>query len=252
MELSRLNRMDICRISLFAMLLAGIPLCGSCADAQFSYRSLNQKRPEYYEIKIEFPEFRVDSPLTRLANESIRNWVNQEKTEFVQTAENAVQDALKDPDSKKLFFPSSWDLWIKCEVTYFHRNRLLSTRCHIFQYSGGAHPMEYWKAFNYGIINGKEKPLTLSDFFPVNTNFRRIVTESINKGLRSSPDLQDQQFEPNDLSEEQLNHFVLAPNAVHFLFDRCEIGPCSNGELDLKLDLKYFSPDFGRGLLIGP
>jgi len=213
------------------------------ASAQIQVQQLKSKKPGLYTVETKYPRFRETTTLTRFANSMILDWVKHDQEEYIT--------AVTDEDSielRKVLVNPDWDYQAECRATMLRPKNLISVLCHIFQYSGGAHPIAYYQVFNFGILAGKERALTLSNFFlhgvVPTEEIRKVITRKLKTQRRNS--LNGLSV---DLKDTELDNFVVERDGITFVFDQCQITACVAGELEAKLTIQDLGPEFKKDLL---
>jgi len=234
-----------------AALMLFILISCQSASAQFEMQELKSSKPGIYIAVTTYPHFRETSPLTRLANSQIDDWVRDDQDRYITAVTGEYGDGMREINqemAKEYGGKASNDAWeysVGCRVTSFRPRNLISVLCRVFEYSGGAHPMTSYQVFNFGTLAGQERVLTLSDFFREGTSLPNGIGKVIVRKLKSPEGNSIGRIELND---NEVDKFVVEPDGLRFVFDQCELS-CPAHELEAKLKIQDLGPDFRKDLL---
>lgn len=218
-------------------------LACSAVGAKTVIKTLQARKAGYYEATTRFPQFAERTPLTQLANRTLRDWATRTQNDFLDGTQTA---------QKQLGKPiSPYQRLVNTKVTCYYAPRLISVQFDTLEFMGGAHPNSDYVVFNFGMINGKPKRLKLDDFFRGGAEHRRVVSDLVINKLRDNPAAASvQSGEVTALNTEQLDRFSIVPDGLIFLLNHYEVGPYSSGRFQVKLTLDELGPDFKKALLI--
>lgn len=233
-----------------AALLLFMVISFQSASAQVEVRELKSGKPRIYSAKTTYPHFRETTPLTRLANSKIVDWVKRDQADHILTDEEAAEIRKMDQEQAEEnggngWSNTPWEYSVGCRVTIFRPRDLISVLCRVFVYSGGAHPMTSYQVFNFGTLAGQERVLTLSDFFREGASPPGGISKVILHKLKNP---EGNSVEGIDLNDDELDKFVVEPDGLRFVFDQCELS-CPAHELESKLAIQDLGPDFKKNLL---
>jgi len=228
----------LCCVAL--MLLLGAGLCRA-DDAET--QTLTAERPGYLKAETKLPFFSEASPIARMANEAITGFALRRQTTFVQESLRTLDQTGK---------PSApYEYRAEGKVAY-RSPMLLSVGVDLFSFSGGAHGDPEFFGFNFGIVDGKEKRLTLGDLFERGTDYEKLVSDAVIGKLKADPKATEVAGgRVTRLSRVQLNRFVASPDGLTFVLNPSEVGPSSSGTFRVTLPLAELGPSFKRAMLLG-
>jgi len=222
--------------------IALLVLTWQVVNAQTTLRTLKNVRPSYYEAETKYPHFTGRTPLARFASRTISKWAKKTHSQFIR--ESKV--VLRMPSRPML--PYFYE--VRPKVTYCHASRLISVRFSCSEYTGGAHPNSWYAVFNFGLIDGKPRRLTLGDLFRKGSAYRQRISNAILQKLRRDERaLYIVSGEVTSLSTPQLNSFSIGYDSLTFLLNPYEVGPYASGSFEVKLSLAELGPDFRKSLI---
>ena len=191
-----------------------------------------------YEVKTSIPTFSKPTPLAKFARQTSMAWALKEHKMFIKEAEKDF------PGNKKPSHPYEHDMTYR---TSFYSPNLISLYFDQYENRGGPHPNSYYHAMTFGIKNGKPQQLKLKDLFIPNSEYKREVSEAVIAKLRKNPRaIQVQEGEVNELTDEQLERFVVTKSGLTFLINTYEVGPHAVGRFEVKLTFAELGEDFRR------
>ena len=120
--------------------------------------------------------------------------------------------------------------------TYELNNNFVSIRFEISEYTGGAHPMNYSKSFNYDLK--KNKIINLSDILDSNKNYLNSISEkTIQYLLKINTDngITDEDWirEGASPKEENFQTFTFNKNNIVFSFDAYQVAAYAAGRQEI-------------------
>lgn len=225
------------------MLLAFALLCSS-SFAATTLKTLSSARPGYYHAVGKYPVFSERTPVARLANQTLAAWARRTHQTFIRESEQTFKDLGKPTANYEQVFT--------CSIGFNDAPRLISVRFERMEYTGGAHPNTIALTFNFGLINGTAKRLTLGDLFTSGSDYRKKVNDLVMAQLKKNEAaafVADGTMK--NLNTEQLERFVIEPDGLRFILNRYEAGPYAAGDFEVKLNLRELGSDFKRQLLVG-
>ena len=139
---------------------------------------------------------------------------------------------------------------IESQITSFSHYAspsLYSVGMQDYLYEDGAHGGLLRVTFNFALVNGQPKRLSLADFFTTGSDYRSQVEKILLAKLHKDPRAL---FigTVTALTPAQLNRFVVESDGLRFWFDQYEVAPYSAGPVDVKLTIAELGPDFRRSL----
>ncbi len=124
----------------------------STGDASTDSLHVEQDSTERYSFRAEFPTELETLPLAR---DSILAWTDERKLDFVARA-----SGYELPDDVPL---RPWEMLIQYHIA-MNTDRFTSVLASGYEYTGGAHGMPFYEAFNFDVESGRR--LALEDLFP--------------------------------------------------------------------------------------
>jgi hypothetical protein len=196
------------------------------------------------DVKISREEERVSIDVFYPQYENVPAIINSEIKNFAEAE-------IENIDSLKLAeIPTSSDATYFLKINYETEQAntdYLSLVFTINIYTGGAHPNEYFRTFNYNIRDGSK--VELKDIFPESTDaildlkpqiaqsVRKVLTETlkVNGDISSDPD--ELLFEPiADLGDEVFQNFTFSSSDVIFYFSPYDIAPYVAGPIVARVE----------------
>lgn len=119
-------------------------------------------------------------------------------------------------------------------ATVLNKGNVVSITGGCYTYMGGAHGLGVARTYNYGLVGGKPKRLTLWDI--VQKSSRQEIRLMLLGKASANPNtdwIQDGIY--NDFTEDQLNRFWIAPDALVFEFNPYELGSYAAGAFTFRL-----------------
>lgn len=192
------------------------------------YRTGNfptQNRAHFVE-NVQYPVFVGRGSFVKDVNRSVYKFVEKYVSDFEKGARDFQRDIPGRPTA-------DWELDIKFTVS-ISTEGLISLIVHSYDYSGGAHPNSFDDCLNYQNRVGRAYKLQFSDLLRKGNSTSDFVGEFI------LPEVNRQkiarQVETVDSIESKLmDHFVLTPAGIAFLFNKYDVGPYVEGEYMVKL-----------------
>lgn len=227
-----------------ALAVKGVMLMSATmAGAQTIYRKVEAKKTGF-DVTAKVPVFADKTPVAMMSNAAMMTWVKKAQAGFLKETEPPFKDSVV-----KLY---TWGA--TPTVHYYYAPRLASVSFVQGWYTGGNHPNFVYYTFNYGVIDGKAKKLTLTDVFSKRLSAADIK-QQVNDLILNKLRLQDRASFVVDgsiakLSEAQLNRFVLTREGMTFLFPPYELASYAAGDFKVELSLSELGPDFRRALIL--
>ncbi|HRH31087.1 MAG TPA: DUF3298 and DUF4163 domain-containing protein [Candidatus Paceibacterota bacterium] len=184
-------------------------------------------------INVTYPEF---ENVPAVINSDIKSFIDTE----VANIEKLVAEGMPDSVVTSYSFSANYEVE-QANTDYFS---LVFT---VNEYTGGAHPNQYFRTFNYDVDTGKE--LKLSDLYPVDDKYLNNLKPKIKVGVHeelanrladagdSSMNPDDMLFEDiNDLDETAFQRFTFGTSYIRFFFSPYDIAPYAAGPIVVKVD----------------
>lgn len=224
-------------------LLAFVLLGAFSQAADYTTKTLKSAKPEAYQAMTTYLVWSASHPLAKVANPVLKEWATKLHNSWVKDVVDA-QKAGEKPTS-------AWELEIGQEVVRGDI-RVISVIASIYDYSGGAHPNHGSASFNFAMIGGKPKRLTLEDLFRKGSNPGKMVSAKVIAKLKNEEgaDLV-KDGEIKVLDKKQLDHFTIGADGLTWYFDPYEVGPYAAGDFQVKLTWKELGPSLNRAIVLG-
>lgn len=208
------------------------------------YRVMKTGEKGLYEAKCKYPVFQSSEPVAAMANAEIKKWAASQQNAFLKECKDYFKQFKEKPEAP-------WEQTIDGEAVT-HNSKIISVRIRVNTFTGGAHPVFEDTVFNYAVVNGKAKRLTLDDLFVDRAASRKHVHSLLIKKLKATGNAQWlEDGTVTSLEPAQLNRFVVGRSALTFLFNPYEVGPWAVGNFEIPLTFKELGPKFKKGLLGG-
>lgn len=204
------------------------------APRSFSMRTTKITR-RHYQTEVTYPVFRRAGALSRLANHNLKQFALKRRAAFLKSAHETLQQFTP---------PAKLEQDLAFASGPFQGPRLITGRFEQYEYLGGAHPMTMTFCFNFGLVNGHAKQLSLGDFFRNDSTYQKRVTQILLSKLRQQKADWIIEGVVSYFNVEQLNNFVAEKDGLHFYFDPYAVGPYAAGPYEVKLTSKDLGPTF--------
>lgn len=215
--------------------------CSALFPSAASGLEVRDVRPGYYRAVTRIPDL-SSGIWRRVVNLVCAPWARRMHADFIRECMANVRDRGK-PEHP-------YEYQARGRIAY-QSPRLVSILFDALQYTGGAHPLAFYRTFNLGIVNGKPGLLRLADFFAPGSDFHAQVSDAvINKLMLNEAATDVVNGEVTRLTAEQLERFVVEPDVLRFFFKHYEIGPYAAGRFEVKLTIQELGTDFKRALLL--
>jgi hypothetical protein len=229
------------RISfLAAALLLALPAATCWAD-DTDTQTFTAERPGCLKAETKVPFFPEASPLSRIANAEVTRFVLRRQTTFVEEGLETL-DQIGKPNAP-------YEYRAEGKVAY-RTPALISIALELYSYSGGAHGNQEFVAFNFGLVDEKEKQLALGDFFGRGVDPEKLVSNAVIEKLKADPKATEVTGgRVTRLNRAQLNRFVPESDGLTFVLNPYEVGPSSSGLFRVKLTADELGSSFKKSML---
>ena len=174
-----------------------------------------------HEIKCKVPVFGGGGLVARLANRTIALAIQED----VKMLKSRVAEDWAEKDHTP---PAPYFLGIEPDVS-LATDQLISLHLSAESFTGGAHGSLWLPAYNFGIVKGKPKKLTLQDLFLKSRDANDIVSRIVIAELRENGASSATSGGMTELSEHQANNFVISKKGLTFLFEPYSAGSWAEG-----------------------
>jgi hypothetical protein len=203
-----------------------VTLCLPVLLLAASQNHLSDKAKGKWEATAEIPMVKGSSPVQRLAARDIV----QGETKWFQHFIKIAHEDFKDDPNPGL---NEWSYEAGGTVT-MNRPDLVSIDAGCYSYMGGAHGLGTTRTYNYGLVEGKAKRLTLWDIVQkMSRQEMRLILLGKATATEGTDWIQDGMI--NDFTDEQYNRFWIAKDALVFEFDPYELGSYASGPFTFRI-----------------
>ncbi len=198
---------------------------------QARYVTFRKKRAKRYDISITYPVFSARSPVSRLANRSLREYAEHEAAKFIRLS---LEDS--DAGGQGTRGPGgAYELEIHPAIT-LARPDMISIYFSRYSFSGGVHPNTDFPAFTFGMIDGAAKLLALSDLFTRGTDPYAVLTPVTLpklKALNASSVVGEDSIKK--LDRDHLRNWCVTPAGITLLFAPYDVASYAEGAFPTKI-----------------
>ncbi len=165
------------------------------------------------------------SPLANLARSTVRRAESKDYDEFMKQAREVERDFGYD--------------WPGCSFessskVAFQDARAISIVVDCYQYLGGAHGIGVTRTYNFGLVQGKPKELSLKDVVGAG-NVEKVQILLIEKIVKHPRTAWKDMGWLTELSEEQLNRFWVNKKGLTWEFNPYELASYADGPFTFSL-----------------
>ena len=213
------------------------------AEAQVTYKTITAKKKGVIS-SAKMPVFRAKTPVAALANQTLTAFVKKGQTAFLKET-TAPPKGSPVPEYSQEYTAKTY---------YNYAPRLISVEVGTSFYTGGAHPGYAVQCFNFGNIDGKVKRLGLLDLFSKKAeskDTRQQIKDALLNKLHSLKDIASfvKDGTVTDLTNAQLDNFVILADGLEFIFSPYEVGSWAEGVITVKLSVSELGSEFRKMLL---
>lgn len=164
-------------------------------------------------------------PLSNLARNTVRKVETKGYNEFMTQARETERELGKDLPG------CSYEVSSKVA---FQDARTISIVLGCYQYMGGAHGVGVTRTYNFGVVGGKPKQLTLKDVVGKN-NVEKVQVLLMEKIVKHPRTAWKDEGWLTELSEQQLNRFWVSKKGLTWEFDPYELASYADGPFSFSL-----------------
>ena len=186
--------------------------------------------------------FSVSQPYTenKQINESLDEWINQQKKEFTTEIENQ-ENTLKENE-----FRAHLNIQLETEKI---ADKIYTLEFEAYHISGGANGMTKMKPFVIDL--NQNKLLQLNDVLQLNETATESIQELILDELHSNPEVSDYIFD--DMTEQALKDpekwdWSVSRQGMTFYFDEYEIAAGAAGAIKVEIPMEKIKPYLNQEL----
>lgn len=209
--------------------------CGvALAQPKHSFRQISDVSKGRWTAITKYPVFEAPGSLRVLANRNIETWAKQDLAQFGRQARQYFRNPVPDPRFH-------WSYEVRFTVSDAGRD-LISCMPTIFTYTGGAHPNTTFHFFNFGMVKGKPKVLTIQDLFRRNVRALDEVSNVVIAKLLNNMNAEwVQNGEVKRLTQQQGDQFVIGRTGLTYHFEPYAMGPYVAGSFEVPVSFAELS-----------
>lgn len=170
---------------------------------------------------LSLPVFTSRSPLARLAESTVRGEETKKYQEFLGEIKKDFAELKKQGMAGQWGFEST-PLVAQNQPTF------IGIVVSGWRFEGGAHGMSTTQTYNFGIVDGKPKRLTIHDVVH-RDGFRELKLIMLAKAMKLEGADWINNGDVNDFTENQMNNFRVDGQGLIFEFDAYELGSYASG-----------------------
>lgn len=196
--------------------------------SQVGYRTEKfptQNRAHFVE-KVQYPVFLGHGSFVKDVNRSVYKFIEKYVTDFERGAREFQRDMPGRPTA-------DWELDINFTVSISSEG-LISLLIQQFDYSGGAHPNSFDDCLNYQNRGGRAYKLQFSDLLRNGKSTSDFVSAFILPEVNRQK-ISRQVETIDSIDPKLMDHFVITPAGLAFMFNKYDVGPYVEGEYMVKL-----------------
>ena len=202
---------------------------GPTSDVPVVTKTVNRSNHPFWESSIAMPKLKGESLLVAFANKHISQSVVSSEREFAKEAEIDNRGEFKSPNPYGFNATATFGL---------HRTNIITGYWAIWTFTGGAHGMTGYEEFNYAVMDGKPKALTLADVFGSSKSVGKELSIEIVASLMKDPNaMWVQDGSVNEFDVSSLAWF-LGDDGITFIIGPYLAGPYAAGQFDVNLPYK--------------
>ncbi len=185
---------------------------------------LRAKKANAWDLSVRYPRFSAAGPVAQKANESASARERKVFRDFLAQAEHDI------PDLKRQGSAGTYQLEVKPH-RIVDRPGLASGYVDRYDYLAGAHGTTRYEVVNYGLVEGRVRPLRIGDLFEAGDDAVGEASHAlvaIMKAMKDAPsDVASEKW--TRLTPEEADRFVVGKLGVLFLFDQYDVGYGAQG-----------------------
>lgn len=178
----------------------------------------------FYTIKISYPSIAGDKG--QAFNAEIKKLTSELQGKFIKDLQTPEQ--LKSIPTNVPLHKDSNELDISYKVMYNQNNKVSIRFTYFMSYFMAAHPISFYKTFNYDLVQNKE--LNLADMFKPNANYLAVLSNYCQKQL-SAKLLKDKTSDAEQIAagagpeEKNYQLWNITPKGLLISFDVYSVAP---------------------------
>jgi hypothetical protein len=211
-----------------------VALCAIAAASgiPFQTKSLRVAKEGWWEAEAKYPVFSAHSPVLDFGKAHLEANAHKLIEGFLKDAPTYLVNGAK-PDN-----PFALDS--SFSIAYSSKT-LLSLNTSTYEDMGGAHPNTQIDTFNFGLVHGRAKKLTLQDLFKQGVKGGPIMNKILMKALRKKNLSFIEDGSIKSLEAKDLDNFVLTPKGFDYLFSAYEVASYAEGPQTVHVNFSQVS-----------
>lgn len=197
---------------------------------------LYDKKPDYWVVESTIKVVPGSSSLVKLANKTISEAEMKDFAIFLKMAKTDV------PDMKYRGIDAHYEYNASTEIMW-KKPHFISVVIWVYVYTAGAHGMQFSRHYNFALINGKPKRVSVWDVLKSGPSDKQSLQLAL-LGKAMAQDGTDwvQDGTVTEFSQTQLDHFWVSDEGIAWEFAPYELGSYASGPFTLKLNKFELKP----------
>ncbi len=173
-------------------------------------------------------EYHIQIPVFSLKDEKLQKKLNRHLEKDILSFKKQLEKDAK--NASLLAKQNGWDFrpystTITYKITY-HKKGVLSFILSYYQYTGGAHGIESWNAYNIHLRDGSN--IELADCFQKDSSYKEMIQQEIIRQIKQNPSIYFPDAEQK-VSDTKDFHFYIDDTGFVVYFPLYEIAPYASG-----------------------
>lgn len=206
-----------------------VAMMAVATPGKFTKKTYIETKKGYWTATVVYPEFPSISPVAKLANKSLAQ-APKELIKDVLANWKEMEAAPGELSKPANPFSSEWNP----DVSILKPN-LISVAFIGYEFSGGAHPNDFFATYSYGLVAGKPKKLTLDDLFKKGVDPVKALSPLVIAKLKKLHASSVVNGSITSMSRDLLKNFVLTPTAIAMLEAPDEVASHAEGAFTAKV-----------------
>jgi hypothetical protein len=216
------------------LILTGSGCAIGFSQPKYSLKQISDVSKGRWTAITKYPVFEAPHSLRALANRTIETWVKKDQAQFGRQARQYFQN----PGPGPRF---DWTYDVRFTVSDAGHD-LISCMATIFTYTGGAHPNTTFQFFNFGMVKGRPKVLTIQDLFYRHVRALDEVSNVVIAKLLNNMNAEwVQNGEVKHLTKQQGDQFVIGKSGLTYHFEPYAMGPYVAGSFEVPVPFSELS-----------
>lgn len=178
-----------------------------------------------WDISVDYPRFRSPGPVANRANVETAAAARAEFEAFLAQAKDEV------PRLHAKGSTASYELLVS-PAARLDTPELCSAAVQRYEFTGGANGFSSYSTYNFGLLKGELRPLSLSDLFRPGHDARAEASAALDAVLHKLDPLPSdlRGGVPFALNAEQAERFSIDADGLNFYFNKYELGVGAEGD----------------------